>query len=202
MLVRSSPHQTQIVVLEGPVLVEHYVARSDQKSLVGNVYQGKVRNVLPGMEAAFVDFGEDRGGFLHISDVHPRYFPGANDGAAERVGFKTPRRDRPPIQACFKRGQRVLVQVLKEGIGTKGPTVTSYLSIPGRFIVMMPFMERQGVSRKIEDPEKRAQIRKILDELDPPEGFGFIVRTAGLDQTKTELKRDLAWLRRERRSFV
>src|SRR5690606_3834088 len=115
---------------------------------------------------------------------------GFDDDATERVGKRTPRRDRPPIQNCLKRGQTLLVQVLKEGIGTKGPTLTSYLSIPGRFLVMMPDMERHGVSRKVEDEEQRREMRKILDELKPPEDFGFIVRTAGIGRTKTELKRD------------
>lgn len=192
----ANPEECRIAVVEGGKLEQLYAERTSDDLHVSNIYRGRITNVEPAIQAAFVDFGEDRSGFLHISDVHPRYFPGAEGDAAERVGYKTPRRDRPSIQACFKRGQRVLVQVLKEGIGTKGPTVTSYLSIPGRFLVMMPYMERQGVSRKIEDPEKRKQIRKILDELDPPEGFGFIVRTAGLDQTKTELKRDLAYLLR------
>lgn len=192
----ANPEECRIAVVEGGKLEQLYAERTSDDLHVSNIYRGRITNVEPAIQAAFVDFGEDRSGFLHISDVHPRYFPGAEGDAAERVGYKTPRRDRPSIQACFKRGQRVVVQILKEGIGTKGPTVTSYLSIPGRFIVMMPFMERQGVSRKIEDPEKRKQIRKILDELDPPEGFGFIVRTAGLDQTKTELKRDLAYLMR------
>ena len=106
---------------------------------------------------------------LWMKALHARY----SYADTERVGMKTPRRERPPIQQCLRRGQEILVQVLKEGLGSKGPTLTSYLSIPGRFLVMMPNMERHGVSRKIDDPEKRRQIHKILEELNPPEDFGF-----------------------------
>lgn len=176
-------------------LEELYHERPDSESHVGNIYKGRVTNVEPSIQAAFIDFGLERNGFLHISDLHPMYFGEATD-QTERVGKKTPRRDRPPIQNCLKRGQEILVQVLKEGIGTKGPTLTSYLSIPGRFVVMMPHMERSGVSRKTEDDDLRREMKKILDELGPPEGFGFIVRTAGLGRNKTDLKRDLAYLQR------
>ncbi len=177
-------------------LEELYQERASSDLHVGNIYKGRVTNVEPSIQAAFIDFGLERNGFLHISDLHPMYFPGADKEEVERVGMKTPRRDRPPIQKCLRRGQDILVQVLKEGISTKGPTLTSYLSIPGRFIVMMPFMERLGVTRKVEDDEARREMRKILDELNPPAGFGFIVRTAGMGRNKTELKRDLAYLQR------
>ena len=131
-------------------------------------------------------------GFLHITDVHPKYFPGKEK--SERVGKKISKHDRPPIQNCFKRGDEVLIQVLKEGIGTKGPTLTGYLSIPGRLSVMMPYMDRIGVSKKIVNEEERREMRKILDSLNLPEGFGFILRTAGVGKNKTELKRDIAYL--------
>ena len=161
--------------------------------MVGNIYKARVVNVESAIQAALVDYGEGMNGFLHVSDLHPRYFPGGDK--TEKVGRKTPRRDRPPIQDALKKGQEILVQVLKQGIGTKGPTVTSYLSIPGRLLVMMPGMDRVGVSRKVDD-EQREKMRKILDQLDLPDGFGFIVRTAGYDKTKTELKRDAAFLKR------
>ncbi|MFA7235985.1 MAG: Rne/Rng family ribonuclease, partial [Phycisphaeraceae bacterium] len=185
--------ECRIAIVENGKLEELYTERASDDIHVGNIYRGRITNVEPAIQAAFVDFGLERNGFLHISDLHPRYF-GFDDEATERVGKRTPRRDRPPIQNCLKRGQTLLVQVLKEGIGTKGPTLTSYLSIPGRFLVMMPDMERHGVSRKVEDEEQRREMRKILDELKPPEDFGFIVRTAGIGRTKAELKRDLAYL--------
>ena len=102
----------------------------------------------------------------------------------------------PLIQDVFKRGQEVIVQVIKEGIGTKGPTLSTYISIPGRYLVLMPCLNRTGVSRKIEDEEQRRRLREIFTELKPPKGLGFIIRTAGLERTKRELARDLAYLLR------
>jgi len=176
--------------------LEQYLAEPTQAvSRVNNIYLGVVRSVNTAVQAAFVDFGLDEHGFLHTTDVHPRYFP-QNEEGSERVGLKTPRRERPPLQKCFKPGERIMVQVLKEGVGTKGPTLTSYISIPGRYLVMMPGMDNVGVSRKVEDEQTRRTMRSILDQLDLPDGFGFILRTAGLEASKTELKRDLAYLKR------
>jgi len=186
--------ECRIAIVENGKLEEFTSEKFAAQSRVGNIYVGKVINVEPAIQAAFVDFGVGDNGFLHVSDLHPRYFPGESDDATEQVGHKTPRRERPPIQAALRRGDEVFVQVLKEGVGTKGPTLTSYLSIPGRFLVMMPQMDKVGVSRKVEDEEQRRKMREILDQLDLPEGFGFILRTAGLERTKMELKRDLAYL--------
>lgn len=197
MLINAVPgEECRIAIVRDGRLEELYHERTSAESQVGNIYKGRVMNVEPAIQAAFIDFGRDRNGFLHISDLHPMYFPGAAHDEAERVGMRTPRRERPPIQKCLHRGQEVLVQVLKSGIGTKGPTLSTYLSIPGRFLVMMPNMERLGVSRKIEDDELRRKMRQMLDELNPPKEFGFIIRTAGIDRTKAELKRDLAYLQR------
>jgi len=177
-------------------LEEFHSERANNLNIVGNIYVGKVMNVERSIQAAFVDFGHGVNGFLHISDLHPQYFPGEDENTTEKIGMKTPRRERPPIERCLKRGQKILVQVLKEGISTKGPTLTSYLSIPGRFLVMLPDMDKVGVSRKVEDEDQRRVMRKILDSLDLPKEFGFILRTAGMNQTKAELKRDLAYLQR------
>lgn len=197
MLINYVPgEECRVAIVEDGKLEEYHVERFAQASRVGNIYVGRVQNVEPAIQAAFVDFGIGENGFLHVSDIHPRYFPGEEEDTTERVGFKTPRRERPPIQACLRRGDEVIVQVLKEGVGTKGPTLTSYLSIPGRFLVMMPYMDRTGVSRKVEDEEQRRKMREILDQLELPDGFGFIVRTAGMERNKTELKRDLAYLQR------
>ncbi|TVQ56785.1 MAG: Rne/Rng family ribonuclease [Phycisphaerales bacterium] len=195
MIVNDLPgEECRIAVLQDNHLEELFTERTSTATNVGNIYKGRVANVEPAIQAAFIDYGEGQNGFLHISDLHPRYFPGQS--RTERVGKKIPRRDRPPIQQALRRGDEILVQVLKEGLGTKGPTLTSYLSIPGRLLVAMPEMDRVGVSRKIEDEEKRRKMREILDSLDLPEGFGFILRTAGFDKTKTELKRDVAYLSR------
>lgn len=198
MLISYVPgEECRVAVVENGLLEEFHAENARSISRVGNIYVGTVTNVEPAIQAAFVDFGVEEHGFLHVTDVHPRYFPGEDEeDTTESIGRKTPRRERPPIQKCFKRGDQIEVQVLKEGVGTKGPTLTSYLSIPGRFLVMMPQMDKVGVSRKVEDEDERRKMREILDQLELPEGFGFILRTAGMDRNKTELKRDLAYLQR------
>src|SRR6185503_12938224 len=121
-------------------------------------------------------------------------------GSGGPPGGRTGGRDRglpkPPIQEIFKRGQEVIVQVIKEGIGTKGPTLSTYISIAGRYLVLMPGLNRVGVSRKIQDDDSRRRLRDIFHELQPPKGLGFIIRTAGMDRSKKELQRDLAYLAR------
>ena len=184
--------ECRIAMLEEGLLQEFYVERTAALSHVGNVYKGVVTNVEPSIQAAFIDFGEGKNGFLHISDLQPQYFPGG--GEAEDVGRKTPRRDRPPIQKCLRRNQEVVVQVTKEGIGTKGATLTTYMALPGRYLVMMPGMSRLGVSRKIEDEEARRKMRDVLNQLELPGDMGFILRTAGMGRNKRDLQRDLNYL--------
>ena len=208
--------ECRIAIVEDGRLEELYVERFSQDNYVGNVYKGKVVNLEPSIQAVFVDFGVGRNGFLHISDVEPHYFvQGGYDPeeimrkeraeAAARGGDPRNRppakggfrpRNKPPIQEIFKRGDEVLVQVIKEGIGNKGPTLSTYISIPGRFLVLMPALGRVGVSRKIEDDDERRRLKDILYELDPPKGLGFIVRTAGAGKSQDELARDLAYLLR------
>ncbi|MEM9165639.1 MAG: Rne/Rng family ribonuclease [Planctomycetota bacterium] len=202
MLINYVPgEECRVAILEdypkqSGVLGEYHAERPATANRVGNLYLAKVTNVESNLQAAFVDFGGGENAFLHTSDLHPRYFPSEDGETTEKIGKKTPRRERPPIQRCLKRGQKIIVQILKDGVGTKGPACTSYLSIPGRYLVMMPHMDNVGVSRKVDDEDMRKKMRKILDQLDLPEGFGFILRTAGFDKTKTELKRDLAYLQR------
>lgn len=209
----SQPEECRIAILEDGLLEELYIERASQDNYVGNIYKGRVVNLEPSIQAAFVDFGVGRNGFLHISDVEPQYFrQGGYDpsvpldtevdeedngrGRRKRPRFSSRPRVKPPIQEIFKRGDEVLVQVIKEGIGTKGPTLSTYISIPGRYLVLMPALGRVGVSRKIEDEDERRKLRDIMLELNPPKGIGFIVRTAGQERTKKELSRDLAYLLR------
>ncbi|MBM4051683.1 MAG: Rne/Rng family ribonuclease [Planctomycetes bacterium] len=194
MIVNDTPDECRIGILEENVLQAYFAERTATATNVGNIYKGRVLNIEPAIQAAFVDFGEGASGFLHISDLHPKYFPGKE--RTERVGKKIPRRERPLIQDALKKGQEITVQVIKEGIGSKGPTLTSYISIPGRLLVMMPDMGRVGVSRKVEDEDERRSMRRMLDSLDLPEGFGFIMRTAGYERSHSELKRDAAYLTR------
>src|SRR5439155_2472785 len=122
--------------------------------------------------------------------------PGRRGQRRPMMGRPGAGRPKPPIQEIFKRGQEVLVQVIKEGIGTKGPTLSTYISIAGRYLVLMPGLNRICVSLKIADEEQRRRLREILHQLEPSKGLGFIIRTAGLDRTKKELQRDLAYLSR------
>ena len=179
MLVRSSPHQTQIVVLEGPVLVEHYVARSDQRSLVNNVYMGRVRNVLPGMEAAFVDFGEGKNGVLYAGDVN--YDDFEIEGKKKR------------IEMALKPGDSVLVQVVKDAMGHKGARLTNQISLAGRYLVLSPDADVRGISRRLSDDERR-RLREIVAEL-RPKGMGVIVRTAAEGASRDDIKADIQRLR-------
>ena len=192
----SEGEECRIAILEDGKLDELYMERTSSTSHVGNIYKGRVTNVEASIQAAFVDFGLGRNGFLHISDLMPTYFGRKGEEIQESVGRKMARRDRPPIQRCLRRGDEIVVQIIKEGIGTKGPTLTTYLSIPGKILVMMPGVANSGVSRKIEDEDERRRLRQILDQLDPPDDAGFIIRTAGVGNTKQEIARDLTYLAR------
>ena len=198
MLINTVEDQEcRIAIVSDGRLEQLYVERASSASHVGNIYKGRLTNIEASIQAAFVDFGLVKNGFLHISDVHPQYFPDSSgSGESEPVGRKRSHRERPPIQRCLRRGQEVVVQMTKEGIGTKGPTLTTYLSIPGRLLVMMPGMSRLGVSRKIEEDDARHRARQLLAEMSVPSDIGFIVRTAGAGRSKRELQRDLNYLLR------
>ncbi len=187
--------ECRIAIVSDGGLEELYVERTSTASRVGNIYKARVTNVESSIQAAFVDTGLGKNGFLHISDINPTYFP-KNKRTVENVGQKRSHYYRPPIQECLRRGQEVVVQMIKEGIGTKGPTMTTYLSIPGRLLVMMPGMSRLGVSRKVDDEDARDKARSALSELTLPPDMGFIVRTAGVDRSKRDLQRDLNYLLR------
>lgn len=195
LVVNDEPgDECRIAVLADQRLDSYFSEREASATNVGSIYKGRVMNVEGAIQAAFIDFGSGQNGFLHISDLHPKYFPG--EERTEQVGKKIGRSERPLIQQALRKGQEIMVQVIKEGLGSKGPTLTSYLSLPGRLLVMMPDMDRVGVSRRVDDEDQRREMRKILDSLKLPDGFGFILRTAGFDSTKTELLRDAAYLQR------
>ncbi len=174
MLVRVRPNQTQVVVLEGPTLVEHHVAAEEDRSLAGNIYLAVVRNVLPGMEAAFLDFGESKNGVLYASDVK-------RDPA---VHGRSPR-----IEDVLKNGDQVLVQVVKDAMGTKGARLTAEVSMAGRYLVLVPDSDVMGISRRLPDEERR-RLRDAIKEA-RPKGFGVIVRTAANGATEDELASDI-----------
>ena len=179
MVVRSKFGRVQIAVLEDGVLVEHYVARSQEASLIGNVYLGRVQNVLPSMEAAFVDIGRGRNAVLYSGEVD------WEAAAAEGESKNQARR----IELALKPGDRVLVQVTKDPVGHKGARLTSQVSLPGRYLVYVPNGSMSGISRKLPDTE-RARLKKILKEV-LPENVGVIVRTAAEGATEEQLTLDV-----------
>ena len=181
MIVRTTADRIQIGVLEDKVLVEHYVARSSESSLIGNVYLGRVQNVLPSMEAAFVDIGRGRNAVLYSGEVDWSEFEGGN----------TARK----IENALKPGDPVLVQVTKDPVGHKGARLTSQISLPGRFLVYVPGGAMNGISRKLPDTE-RARLKKILKEV-LPTGAGVIVRTAAEGATEEQLTHDVQRLTRQ-----
>lgn len=182
MIVRAKDNRVQIGVLEDNVLVEHYVARNEDTSLIGNVYLGRVQNVLPSMEAAFVDIGRARNAVLYSGEV---------DWAKSNLGANTPRK----IENALKPGDKVLVQVTKDPVGHKGARLTSQISLPGRYLVYVPGNTLNGISRKLPDTE-RTRLKKILKEV-LPQGVGVIVRTAAEGATKEQLARDVERLMKQ-----
>jgi len=177
MVVREKANRTQIAVLEDGITVEHYVAKSEEASLIGNVYLGRVQNVLPSMEAAFVDIGRGRNAVLYSGEV--------DWDAATEEGGERPKR----IEAALKTGDTVLVQVTKDPIGHKGARLTSQISLPGRYLVYVPGGGMNGISRKLPDTE-RARLKAILKTL-VPESAGVIVRTAAEGATEEQLTTDV-----------
>ena len=180
MLVRQAGDRTQIAVLEDKIMVEHYVNRNSNISYVGNVYLGKVQNVLPSMEAAFVDIGKGRNAVLYAGEVNWDT-AGLADGAPRK------------IEHVLKTGQSVLVQVTKDPIGQKGARLTSQISLPGRYLVYVPSGEMSGISRRLPDQE-RSRLKTILKNL-IPEDAGVIVRTASEGASEEELERDVIRLK-------
>ena len=178
MVVRQRGDRTQIAVLEDGILVEHYVNRASHQSYVGNVYLGKVQNVLPSMEAAFVDIGKGRNAVLYAGEVN--FDASGLEGQSKR------------IESALKSGQSVLVQVTKDPVGHKGARLTSQVSLPGRYLVYVPNASMTGISRKLPDTE-RTRLKKILKKV-MPEDAGVIVRTAAEGATEDELDRDVARL--------
>lgn len=199
MVVHSQPAATQIAVLEGRALIEHYVSRKadDATQIDGNIYLGRVQNVLPGMEAAFIDIGTPKNAVLYRGDV--RYDKDDLEPTSAGDGGAAPTRGRlagaargARIEQLLKTGQTVLCQVTKNPIGTKGARLTQEVSLPGRFVVLIPSSDTYGISKRLPD-EERKRLRRLLEAI-RPEGHGLIVRTAAEGATADELRRDVARL--------
>ncbi len=178
--------ECRMAIVEDGVLSELIVEPSIQAPSRGNIYKGKIVNIEPSLQAVFVDYGEPRHGFLPFSEIHPQYYsppPGEKQGDY-----------RPRIQELIRRSQEVLVQMERGEMGTKGAALTTYISLPGRYLVLMPGSDGGGISRKIEGEKERRKIKEIVHQLEVPSGMGLIVRTAGLERNKTDLAKDLQYL--------
>lgn len=184
------------VAIAGPNgLEELYIEKSSNTFTYGNIYKGKVQNIEPTLQAAFVDIGGEKNGFLHASDVIPP-FGGFDDVLKRRKRKEKGKGGRPSIEDMLYKGQEVLVQITREQLATKGPSLTTYISIPGRYLVLMPAVSKRGVSKKITDDKERHSLKAILEQLEPPKDLGYIIRTAGMGRGKDELQKDLSSLTR------
>ncbi|MDD5422253.1 MAG: Rne/Rng family ribonuclease [Candidatus Omnitrophota bacterium] len=197
--INVTQHEKRVAVMENKRIEEFYIERPDSaKSLFGNIYKGKVESVLPGMGAAFVNIGLEKNGFLYVTDVvsDPLGYEKLLDGGPIEESHERgePKKPLPSIGELLKKGDDVLVQVVKEPIGTKGPRLTTHVSIPGRFLVLMPFDNHIGLSRRIESREERDRIRKILEELKIAKDMGVIVRTAAQGASQKDFFREMRYL--------
>ena len=196
IIINAESLETRIALQEDGRLEEFTIERTTEERLVGSIFKGKVRNLEDGLKAAFVDIGFEKNSFLHYWDIVPSSF----DSGVEVVERgEARRRDRPritqkDIPRLYPPGSEIVVQVTKGPIGTKGPRVTTNLVLPGRFLVLLPNSDQSGISRKIENPEERQRLKKILREMNLPEGMGVIMRTAGEGQQKRYFILDLAIL--------
>lgn len=189
-------HEKRVVVLENKRIEEFYIEGTGSVNLVGNVYKGKVESVLPGIDAAFVNIGLEKNGFLYVSDVEAgasSFDKLLEEDAGESLQSARETK-RQSISAVLKKGDEVLVQVVKEPISTKGARLTTHISIPGRFLVMMPFDNRIGLSKRIEDHKERDRIRKIIEDLKLPNDVGFIVRTAAIGASQKDFFSETRYL--------
>lgn len=196
ILINTSREEMRVALLEDGQMVEFYVERKKDASLVGNIYKGKVIKILPGMQSAFIDIGLERAAFLYVADIRADvegYAPFLDEEESS-LEFLT-KRGRPDfsIEELIQPGQDILVHVSKDPIGSKGARVTSYITIPGRYLVLMPNVEHIGISRRISDEEERLRLKSIVENI-KPKGFGFIVRTASEGCSEEDLKNDLEFL--------
>ncbi len=201
VIINAEPLETRVAVLVESRLDDFTVERTNSERLVGSVYKGKVKNLEDGLKAAFVDIGFEKNAFLHYWDIMPDAFDSSVE-VVERDDRRRSRKEKPKITAkdvprLYPINSEIIVQVTKGPIGTKGPRVTTNLSLPGRYLVLLPNSDQCGISRKIEEPAERQRLKKILRELTLPEGMGVIIRTAGEGKLKRYFIRDLALLLEE-----
>jgi ribonuclease G len=210
IIVNSDDHETRIALLEKDVVTEFYIERHSDLGIVGNIYKGRVLKVLPGMQAAFVDIGLEKAGFLYVADVdvheilddYESIFPlEGEENLPEEGEFNVEVHERPfpparyPIEELLQEGQDLLVQVAKNPIGTKGARLTTFVTLPGRHLVFMPHSDKVGVSRRIEDESERNRLKELIEEMKEPEE-GYIVRTVAVGVEPAAFRADMIFLRK------
>ena len=199
ILINVTRGETRVALLEGGQVVEFYVERKRDASLVGNIYKGKVVKILPGMQSAFVDIGLEKAAFLYVADIKAdtdEYAPLFEEEEKEENSLEViPRKCRSEmtIEEIIQEGQEFLVQVSKDPIGSKGARVTSYITLPGRYLVLMPNVEHIGISRRISDEEERNRLKAVVGKIKPP-GYGLIIRTASEGSAEEDMEKDLQFL--------
>ncbi len=199
LIINAMREESRVALLEGGQVVELYIERKRDASLVGNIYKGKVIKVLPGMQSSFIDIGLEKAAFLYVADIMrdlEEYYSAFIDSEIDELEIES-KTDfigkQLSIEELIQEGQELLVQVSKDPIGTKGARVTSYITIPGRYLVMMPNVDHIGISRRIENEEARQRLKAIAAEI-KPKNCGLIMRTASEDATKEEICKDLEFL--------
>lgn len=198
ILINVTRGETRVALLEGGQVVEFYIERKRDASLVGNIFKGKVVKILPGMQSAFVDIGLEKAAFLYVADIKadtdeyaPLFEDEEKENSLEVISRKC--RSEMTIEEIIQEGQEFLVQVSKDPIGSKGARVTSYITLPGRYLVLMPNVEHIGISRRISDGEERERLKAIVERIKPA-GFGLIIRTASEDSMEEDIQKDLQFL--------
>lgn len=205
VIINAESLETRVGVLEDGRLEEFTIERTADERLVGSIYKGKIRNLEDGLKAAFVDIGFEKNAFLHYWDIVPSNLDSGveiverekKSKDADKAAPAKPKVTQKDIPKLYPKGTELIIQVTKGPIGTKGPRVTTHLALPGRYLVLLPNSDQSGVSRKIDDPEERQRLKKIVRKLNIPDGMGVIIRTAGEGQQERYFIRDLAFLLEE-----
>lgn len=198
ILINVTREEMRVGLLEGGQVVEFYIERKRDASLVGNIYKGKVVKILPGMQSAFVDIGLEKAAFLYVDDIMTEVedyapFIEEEEKSSPTEIFSKKRRRLLPIEEIIQEGQEILVQVSKNPIGSKGARVTSYVTLAGRYLVLMPNVEHIGISRRIADEDERTRLKAIVENI-KPKGYGLIIRTASEGCTEEEIRKDMEFL--------
>ncbi|MFZ3136123.1 MAG: Rne/Rng family ribonuclease [Thermodesulfovibrionales bacterium] len=198
IIINVTRDEIRVGLLESGQVAEFYVERKRDASIVGNIYKGKVVKILPGMQSAFVDIGLEKAAFLYVTDIHSdleEFAPFLEEEEKVNSIDLVSQKEKPDftIEELLQEGQEILVQVSKDPIGSKGARVTSYVTIPGRYLVLMPDVEHVGISRRIPDEDERTRLRTIVEEI-RPKGYGLIIRTASEGSEDKDLIKDLEFL--------